>query len=133
MRLIVNGKEVAKSKVAKLLWPAFEFELAEQFVVYLFTMPSSIQLEIRMGGIRMQVVDVLDIDIPGEHVKALTSASSLVKETYFSKGEFLKRSAQPVPGSNVKSITELQSLEEEKKELERIGENQDPNLPLNLN
>jgi len=31
------------------------------------------------------LVDVIDVEVPGSHVKALTSASSMVKEIEFSK------------------------------------------------
>ena len=43
-------------------------------------MPSSMQLEIVIGTYKEVLVDILDLEIPGQHVKALTSASSLVKE-----------------------------------------------------
>ena len=37
------------------------------------------------------MVDVIDVDVPGKMVKALTSASSMIKEIQFSKFEFDKR------------------------------------------
>ena len=52
-------------------------------------MPSSIQLELVVGGIfKEQLIDVLNIEVPGAHVKALTSAATLVKELPFSKRHF---------------------------------------------
>ena len=42
IRLIINGHYVTRSKKAFLKWPNLELEIAEQFEVYLFTMPSSI-------------------------------------------------------------------------------------------
>jgi hypothetical protein len=42
IRLIINGHYVTRSKKAFLRWPNLELEIAEQFEVYLFTMPSSI-------------------------------------------------------------------------------------------
>ena len=46
-----------------------------------FTMPSSISLEVIVGGIiKDTVVDVIDLEIPGQHVKALTSAATIIKE-----------------------------------------------------
>lgn len=61
----------------------------------LFTMPSSIQLELVIGGsLKDQLVDVLDIEVPGAHVKALTSAATLTKAIPFSKRRFeAKRAA----------------------------------------
>lgn len=55
----------------------------------MFTMPSSIQLEIVIGGAYNEtLVDVLDLEVPGSHVKALSSAATLVKEIQFSKRVF---------------------------------------------
>ena len=34
---------------------------------------------------------MIDVEVPGKYVKALTSASSLVKEMTFSKADFEKR------------------------------------------
>ena len=49
-------------------------------------MPSSISIEIVIGGIiKDTVVDVLELEIPGSHVKALTSAAVSIKEMLFSK------------------------------------------------
>ena len=52
-------------------------------------MPSSIQLELVLGTFREALVDIIDVEVPGQFVKALTSASSLVKEISFSKNEYL--------------------------------------------
>jgi hypothetical protein len=38
-------------------------------------MPSSIQLELVVGTFREYLVDVIDVEVPGKYVKALTSAS----------------------------------------------------------
>lgn len=52
-------------------------------------MPSSIQLELVIGGIfKETLVDVIDLEVPGSHVKALTSAATLIKELTFSKRNF---------------------------------------------
>ena len=91
VRLMINGKYVSRTKKAFLKWPNFEIEISEQFQVCLFTMPSSIQLEIVMGTFQEILVDVIDVEVPGKYVKALTSASSLVKEMTFSMVDFEKR------------------------------------------
>ena len=89
VRLIINGKYVTRSNKRLLKWPNLEIEIAEQFQVCLFTMPSSIQLELVVGGIfKEHLIDVLNIEVPGSHVKALTSAATLVKELPFSKRHF---------------------------------------------
>lgn len=94
VRLIINGKYVSRTKKAFLKWPNFEIEISEQFQVCLFTMPSSIQLEIVVGTFKEYLVDVIDVEVPGTHVKALTSASSLVKEINFSKFGFERKKLQ---------------------------------------
>lgn len=48
-------------------------------------MPTSIQLEIVIGTFKEYLIDVIDVDVPGRYVKALTSASQMVKECPFSK------------------------------------------------
>lgn len=95
VRLIINGKYVSRSRKAFLRWPNLEIEIAEQFQVCVFTMPSSIQLEIVIGGVfKEHLVDVIDLEIPGSHVKALTSAATLVKEIPFSKRAFENNKVQ---------------------------------------
>jgi len=42
IRLIINGKYVARTRKAFLNWPNFEIDVSEEFQVLLFTMPSSI-------------------------------------------------------------------------------------------
>ena len=45
-----------------------------------------------MGGLfSEQLVDVINIEVPGSHVKALTSAATLIKDQFFSKNAFEKR------------------------------------------
>lgn len=86
VRLNINGRFVTRSRDAKLSWPNLEIEIMEQFQVCVFTMPSSISLEIVVGGIiKDTVVDVVELEIPGSHVKALTSAAVIIKELPFSK------------------------------------------------
>ena len=51
-------------------------------------MPSSIQLEIVIGAFKETLIDVINVEVPGKFVKALTSASSMVREINFSKFEF---------------------------------------------
>ena len=74
-RLIINGKFLCKTRKALVKWPNFEIDLMEQFQVHLFTMPSSIQLELVIGTFKEYVVDVINVEVPGQYVKALTSAS----------------------------------------------------------
>lgn len=54
----------------------------ESFQIHVFTLPAEIQVEISFGG---TVVDLIDLTVPGGHVKTLTSTSRLIKEYEFSK------------------------------------------------
>jgi hypothetical protein len=45
-----------------------------------------------VGGLfSEQLVDVINVEVPGSHVKALTSAATLIKDLFFSKNGFEKR------------------------------------------
>lgn len=90
-RLLINDKFVARTKTCLLKYPNYEIDLTEQFQIHMFTVPTSIKLELVMGVSKDILVDVINIDVPGEYVRALTSASSLIKEQSFSKFDFDKR------------------------------------------
>lgn len=56
------------------------------FQVHVFTMPSSIQIELVIqDGLRTIEVDMIDIEVPGQHVQTLTCACQLVQQLNFSK------------------------------------------------
>jgi len=45
------------------------------FQVHVFTMPSSIKLEVVIqNGLSTTEVDIIDVEVPGQHVKTLTCA-----------------------------------------------------------
>ena len=45
-----------------------------------------------MGGLFSEtLVDVINLEVPGSHVKALTSAATLIKDILFSKVSYEKR------------------------------------------
>ena len=74
-RLYINGKRVSETKKQPVLWPNFEAQICEMFQVHVFTMPSSIQIEIVIqDGLFNTEVDMIDIEVPGQHVKTLTCA-----------------------------------------------------------
>ena len=57
-----------------------------------------------IGTFKEFLVDIIDLEIPGTHVKALTSASSLVKEVNFSKYEFDKKKNEKKSQNLMKKI-----------------------------
>ena len=74
------------------------------FQINLFTMPSSIQLEIYINrGFADRLVDVIDVEVPGQHVKTLTAACPLIQEIDFSKLAYDRR-------TNPKKFVESEAL-----------------------
>lgn len=51
-------------------------------------MPLSIDISLKIGGMKMTEVARIPIEIPGERVKALTSTYSIAWEVKFSKWEW---------------------------------------------
>jgi hypothetical protein len=120
VRVIINGHYVTRSRKVFLRWPNLELDILEQFEIYVFTMPSSIQLELVVGGLFSEsLVDVINVEVPGSHVKALTSAATLIKDLYFSKNSFEKRkNLKKNPQSLTPAQPEAPITEEEKKRRE---------------
>ena len=51
----------------------------EMFQVHVFTMPSQIQLEVNLiDGLSTTLIDLIEIEVPGKHVKTLTCACQLI-------------------------------------------------------
>lgn len=73
--LRIDGVEVAKTNGVKINWPSFECDILDQFQIHVFTLPTDIELDIIVGG---TLVDRILLDVPGNHVKSLTSASRLI-------------------------------------------------------
>jgi hypothetical protein len=89
--ILVNGFKVSSTftKQASINFPSFEVDIGENFQIYLFTMPLSIEISLKIGsGIKMTEVARIPIEIPGERVKALTSTYSIAREVKFSKKEW---------------------------------------------
>lgn len=119
IRLIINGRYVARSRKQFMRWPNLEIDISEQFQVCVFTMPSTIQLEIVVDepfSFKDTLLDVIDLEVPGSHVKALTSAATLIKEIPFSKVSFEKR--RETKRRRDAATTEEQKAAELKKEEE---------------
>lgn len=84
--LNINGQRVGKTKKVRLTYPELTADLAEMFQVHVFTMPSSIKVELMMSGILSDTeIEQCDIEVPGQHVKTLTCASSLIQKLSFSQ------------------------------------------------
>lgn len=91
---MINGRYVSETKKVRLQHAQLKAELCEVFQVNLFTMPSSIQLELYISrGLIDTLVDVVDVEVPGQHVKTLTCASQLIQEIDFSRLAHSQRKA----------------------------------------
>lgn len=91
--LFINGVKVAVTEKKAVNWPKFEAQFSEMFQLHLFTVPSSIQLKILLadGILGDTQVDLIDVEIPGSHVKSLTCACQLIQQVKFSKKAFEAR------------------------------------------
>jgi hypothetical protein len=47
-------------------------------------MPTSLKLELCLSGMTTTVLDTIEVEVPGIHVRALSSASSILRELKFS-------------------------------------------------
>jgi len=85
IRLLVNNKYVTRTRKAFIQWPSFEADFQEQYQLYLYAKPSSIQLQIVMGMFFPSMIDTINAPIPGDNVNTLTSSSSIYQEIQFYK------------------------------------------------
>jgi hypothetical protein len=83
-KVLIDGKFVGQTKKTPVTWPNYEVEICDQFLIHVFTLPSKVQLEIVIND---KSVDIVDLVIPGHHVRTLTSSSRLIKEYPFSRKE----------------------------------------------
>ena len=87
--LLINDIKVTKTNKVPLSWQNFNFQIKEMFQVNVFTQPSSIKVEIVLcDGFSETIVDVVNVEVPGQHVKALTCSAPLVQKLPFSRVEF---------------------------------------------
>lgn len=127
--LLINDKKVSKTRKVPVNWPTFEAKICEMFQVHVFTMPSSIRVElVLVDGILESVVDVVDVEVPGQHVKALTCSCPLVQQLAFSKVAFEKRrlakkyAAQSYKPEGLLSEAQKQKLAAEQSKRDKIEE-----------
>jgi len=84
VKVYVNDEFVTETKPVKIAFPNFEVEIAEQIKVYVLTRPSSIRIEVcSKGFLSSPIIAEARTEVPGEHVKTLTSTSSLTKKLEF--------------------------------------------------
>ena len=97
LRLVINDNEVSKTSKLRMNWPHFTLPIYEKFSMFLFTMPSSIKLEVVRNGIIETVIDSIGLKLPGEHAQTLTSAERrLISENFYENGDAVrKKKVQP--------------------------------------
>ena len=91
VELYVNGHKVETSRTSKVSWPSFEADFGDLFTLFLFTMPKSIEIRLRIQG---SEICRIPVEIPGTKVEALTSAYALMKEIRFSKNDYKEQLKQ---------------------------------------
>lgn len=123
-KLIIDGKYVTQTAKSQISWPNFELDILDQFDIHVFTLPSSVQLEIVIGD---KMVDILDLIIPGSHVKTLTSAARMIKEYTFSrKNHFIdqkKKRGVNLEKDDINKMTkeELESLKRDIPNIDKVN------------
>lgn len=118
--LIINGQNVATTKSYKVEYPSFEAEICEMFQVHVFTMPESIYLEmVLVDGVIHTTFDKVELEVPGQHVRTLTSASAILQQLYFDHHVYLNHASKD---SEIKleELTEEVKKEREKKERKNV-------------
>ena len=85
--LIINDQKVSKTNKQNIFSQSNPiFQLKEMFQVHVFTIPNSIKVElVLVDGFSEIVVDIINIEVPGSHVKSLTCSSALIQKIPFSK------------------------------------------------
>ena len=84
--LLINDRKVSKTNKSNCNWPNLNFQIKEMFQVHVFTIPSSIKVELVLcDGFSETVVDVVKVEVPGQHVKSLTCSCPLIQKVPFSK------------------------------------------------
>lgn len=63
--LVINDIRVAVTEPKKIDWPAFSAQFEQLFQVNLFTMPSSIKIELILVDGGETTVDFVTIEVPG--------------------------------------------------------------------
>ena len=87
--LLINDRKVSKTNKVLISWPTFNFSMKEIFQVHVFTIPSSIKVELILcDGFSETIADVIKVEVPGQHVKALTCSCALIQKFPFSKVAF---------------------------------------------
>jgi len=89
--LLINDRKVSKTNKAPVNWPNFNFQVKEMFQVHVFTIPSSIKIElVLVDGFSETIIDVINVEVPGQHVRSLTCSCPLIQKIPFSKVAFEK-------------------------------------------
>lgn len=83
VELLVNGQLVGRSGVCGIEWPSFEVKIMEKFHILLYTRPKSMQLRICTSGLIDKVIDYIDLEIPGDKSRAITSTSQVLNDFEF--------------------------------------------------
>ena len=64
--LLINDRKVSKTNKVPISWPNFNFAMKEIFQVHVFTIPSSIKVELILcDGFSETTVDIIKVEVPG--------------------------------------------------------------------
>lgn len=92
LRLVINNNVVSTSSKVQMSWPYFSLPVYEKFNMFVYTMPSSVKLEVVKDGIISSVIDTISLKLPGEHANTITSSERrLVSENFASNGDAVRK------------------------------------------
>ncbi|EGR28239.1 hypothetical protein IMG5_180790 [Ichthyophthirius multifiliis] len=132
VELVVNGQVVTRSKSCFVEWPSYEVKIMEQFYILVFTRPSSMQLRVIQDGILEKIIDVIEVEIPGDKSRSITASAQIIKEYEFCFGANQRKIFRAVQIENEKKklllkskekLTQIQGKKEENKKKDENNEN----------
>lgn len=115
VRIYVNTKLVATTKKAAVNFPKYQLEFREKVSLLLYAQPYSIKMELCSAGFFTEVIDSIEIEVPGESAKTLTSTSSVIRDLEFRKIKPPKKVVKPK--SKKEASAEALVAEDEEKKL----------------
>lgn len=85
--------------------------------MHVFTMPESIYLEmVLVDGVIHTTFSKVELEVPGQHVRTLTSASGILQQLHFDHHKYL---APPSKDSEIKALEETEEAKLEAKKKDR--------------
>ena len=84
VKIYINDFFVGQSQIKKIPKNNWEIRIMEKFLIHLFTKPHKIKFVICIKSfLKTQIIDSVEVEIPGENAKTITSTSNIFREVSF--------------------------------------------------